>query len=81
MTHHAGAESWHRHSNPSRVALDDRFELFGFQGGAQDDEYLQTSMSAFQDQVMPFSEQLTVVSAGAATLLPKPETGELDWVW
>jgi hypothetical protein len=63
------------------VALDDRFELLGFQGGAYDEADLQTTMSVFQDQVAPFFEQLTFVSAGAAPLLPKPQPGEMEGVW
>jgi hypothetical protein len=63
------------------IALDDRFELLGFQGGAYDEADLQTSMSVFQDQVAPFFEQLTFVSAGAAPLLPKPQPGNLQGVW
>jgi hypothetical protein len=63
------------------VALDDRFELLGFQGGAYDEADLQTTMSVFQDQVAPFFERITFVSAGAAPLLPKPQQGDLHGVW
>ncbi len=63
------------------VSLGDRFELFGFEGNAYDEDDLQESMSVFQSQVVPFLEGLTFVSAGAAPLLPKPILGEMEGVW
>jgi hypothetical protein len=63
------------------VSLGDRFELFGFQGNAYDEDDLKESMSVFQTQVVPFFEGLTFVSAGATPLLPKPVPGEMQGVW
>ena len=63
------------------LSLGDRFELFGFQGDARDEETLAESMSVFQNQVLPFFDKMTFVSAGAAPVLPAPRPGDLDGVW
>jgi hypothetical protein len=63
------------------VSLGDRFELFGFQGDAYDDADLNESLQVFQNQVVPFFESLTFVSAGASSVMPAPEPGELNGVW
>ncbi len=63
------------------VSLGDRFELFGFQGDANDEEKLAQSMSVFQNQLVPFFDNMTFVSAGAAPVLPHPQPGNLDGVW
>jgi hypothetical protein len=63
------------------ISLGDRFEMFGFQGGAYDDADLAESMSVFQTQVVPFFERIAFVSAGAQPLMPKPQSGDLDGIW
>ena len=63
------------------VSLGDRFEMFGFQGGAYDDADLAQSMSVLQSQVVPFFEKLTFVSTGASPVLPVEQPGDMDGVW
>lgn len=63
------------------VSLGDRFEMFGFQGNAYDDEDAAESLSVFQTQVVPFFERFMFVSAGAAPLLPSPQPGNMNGVW
>ena len=63
------------------VTLGDRFELFGFQGSADDNDKLAESMSVFQDQVVPFFEKMTFVSAGATPVLPRAQPGGIDGIW
>lgn len=63
------------------LSLGDRFELVGFQGNAYDDDQMKESMSVFQQQIVPFFDHLTFVSAGAAPLLPPPQPGAMDGVW
>lgn len=63
------------------VSLGDRFEMFGFQGSAYDDEQRKESLTVLQDQIVPFFETLTFVSAGAKPLLPSPQPGDMDGVW
>ena len=63
------------------VSLGDRFELLGFQGSGTDDAARTESLTVLQEQIVPFFETLTFVSAGAKPLLPSPQPGDMDGVW
>jgi hypothetical protein len=63
------------------LELPDRYEIFGFEGGATDEETMTASIEVFQTQALGIILGAKYVSEGAAPLLPAAEPGDLTGIW
>jgi hypothetical protein len=63
------------------VDLPDRYELFGFEGVATDEETMTASLDTFQSEALPVIFSATYLSEGAEPVMPPPEPGDMQGIW
>ncbi len=63
------------------VDLPERYELFGFEGVATDEESMTASLDTFQSEALPVIFSAAYLSEGADPVMPPPEPGDMQGIW
>lgn len=61
--------------------VNDRYEIIGFQGNADDEEGLAKTLATFKTIVPAYMNAVRFVSNGAPPLMPAPQPGPYDGAW
>lgn len=61
--------------------VNDRYEIIGFKGDADDEDELRKTLATFQTVMPAYMNSVRFVSNGAAPLMPAPQPGPYDGAW